>query len=147
MGVAVVDDREPDLRQFDLEYSELIGCEVSGDRSEIELMLRCSTWGWRWRTFVGRMLSKVGFDANLYLSPAEFDVSLRMIDVSTPMGLTSTWDPGTQVQLFKQGAPVIVDFRNIVLRNGRYKFFMEIDDGTLEFEYAQCIQRQVGRSF
>jgi len=143
--IVIVSNRASDLEAFDLEYSELTGCVMSPDRSEIELILCCAVKGWHWRSVVDKLFRKIGLYQHVLPSPVEFDVSLRMIDVSSPKGLVSEWNPGPQAQLFEQGANDIADFRAINLLNGRFRLFLEIDNGTIEFEYAECIQRQKGR--
>lgn len=74
--------QNPDLRIYDLEYSEIIGLEFRPSMAEIQMRLRCPVMGWQWKDNITQLKNRFGLKPLVIESGNLHDVSLTFLGVS-----------------------------------------------------------------
>ena len=136
---------QPDLSRFDMEFAELTDCRIEEVASELVMQLRCPTSGWAYKRLIASALNWTGLNRVLATPRVEFDVELRFKGIENVRGSMLAEDRSIRGELFRDGFPVVSDFR--IGRGAPPSLFLEAEDLTLECSFNDCVQREIGRDY
>ncbi|MFZ3000383.1 MAG: hypothetical protein WA071_08630 [Undibacterium umbellatum] len=131
----------PDFSNFEIEDCELTSFQIETGGKDIHMKFKCPVSGWRWKRYLFEELGALIFPRSVFL---DYEVELRFLDTSQFNG--SYIDPRTKAvspNLFEHGFLILADFRFFQTASGRARAYMEFDEGNIEFEFGDCIQREI----
>lgn len=131
----------PDFRNVDIDETELTSFDViTGAVPRIEMRLSAVMRGFRWKRRLLPLVRQLFFPG-----PLECEISLSFLDIGEMSGsLAAAGVQGMADALFCHGDPAVSDLRFIEAASGRGYAFFEFEHGTLQFDFADCIQRERG---
>ncbi|MCH8622549.1 hypothetical protein [Undibacterium sp. TS12] len=131
----------PDFDRFEIEDCELISLGLENEGRDVVMKWTCPVRGWRWKRRVFKGLRAVFFPQSEFLAYA---VELRFLAVSGLGGsYVDTVHKTVSPALFVHGSPILSELRCVQLASGGARLHVELDEGTIGFEFADCIQREI----
>lgn len=134
----------PDFSDYEIDYSELIACEITGNNLLMQFNWPVS--GWRWKRKLKMVLKFLGLKRDVFFYYTEFQDQLKLIWVELIEGTLSNSNGGISENIFSNGFPVLSDVRFVKKSEEMCFAYFEFDDGTLEITFRDCVQRQCGKA-
>lgn len=131
----------PDFSNFEIEDCELTYLQLETGGKDIHMKFKCPVNGWRWKRHFFKGLRAHIFPQSVFL---DCEVELRFLDTSQFNGsyIDST-SKALSPNLFEHGFLILSDWRFFQTASGRARAYMEFDEGHIEFEFGDCIQREI----
>ncbi len=132
----------PDFSNFEIEDCELISLQLETGGKDIHMKFKCPVSGWRWKRHLFKGIRPLIFPQSFFL---DYEVELRFLDITQFNGsYVDSTTKAVSSNLFEHGFLILSDFRFFRTASGRARAYMEFDDGNIEFEFGDCIQREIG---
>ena len=131
----------PDFSNFEIEDCELISLQLETGGKDIRMKFKCPVSGWRWKRHLFKGFRALIFPRSVFL---DYEVELRFLDITQING--SYVDSTTKAvppNLLEHGSLILSYFRFFQTASGRARAYMEFDEGNIEFEFGDCIQREI----
>jgi len=130
----------PNFNNFEIEDCELVSLQFENENKDILMKFTCPVIGWRWKRHFFKGLRAVFFPKSEYLA---YEVEIRFLNVSELNGsYVDSVDKTISANLFEHGFLIMSDMRFFQITLDCARLYIEFDEGSIGFEFNDCIQRE-----
>ena len=132
----------PTLQHYEMTDAALRSIQLLGDdNAKLVMTLDCPVLGWRWKRLVPVLLRNFWFDDIVM----DYHVRLSFLDVQQ-LQLSGGFAQSNQRSLcgkvFRDDAPTLLRMDFVRTTQDRGRAHLEFAQGSIDFEFASCIQRE-----
>ena len=131
-------------KDFDLEYSDLVGVQWRQEVNEIELKFRCAVRGWWLKEKRNKFMRSLGLGDFIEQPCLEYSVEILFIGVTNVTeniaeAVPKKSDPGSIHSM-------ILDVDNVSVvevKKDVFRFYLRAEELQLDFNFVDCIYREL----